>query len=134
MATDLDIPLLERPEFFDGQRLAAGDLRAVHQYHEQLRWLHNRALHNWGIAAGYEVTGLRGEKVVRVRGGYALDCRGREILLAAEQQMAVPAVAGPAGFYLTAAYEPDEAIEPQTRGGPCGASGAVRRADRPRLR
>src|SRR5687768_13062510 len=119
MATDLEIPLLERPDFFDGQRLAAGDLRAVHQYHEHLRWLHNRALHNWGIAAGYEVVGVRGEKVVRVHGGYAMDSRGREIVLAAEVKMAVPAVAGPTDFYLTAAYEPDDAIEPQTWSGPC---------------
>ena len=57
---NLDIPVLERPAFFDGQQLTAADLEAVQAYHRELLWLHNRGLHNWGIAFGYAVEGKRG--------------------------------------------------------------------------
>jgi hypothetical protein len=137
--SDLNIPALQRPSFFDGQRLTAADLATVQTFHRELRWLHNRSLHNWGIAFGYAVTGKRDERAVQVQSGYALDCKGRELILGAATEMAIPAVAGdssggPAGYYLTVRYAEDEDLTPETRGGVCGASGAVRRPEQPLLR
>ncbi len=139
MSSAFDLPLVDRPAFFDGQRLTAADLGAVQAFHEAHRWLHNRALHSWGIVVGYEVAGARGDREVRVEPGFALDCRGRELILAERQTLEVPAVAaGPGGgaarYYLTVTYAEDAALTPETREGVCGARGAVRRPEATVLR
>ena len=136
---NLDIPVLERPAFFDGQQLTAADLAAVQAYHRELLWLHNRSLHNWGIAFGYAVEGKRGATSVRIGAGYALDCRGRDLILDDGQELPVPAVAGAAGggpqvYLLTASYADDDELEVETRAGVCDSSGAVRRIEAPVLR
>jgi hypothetical protein len=135
----VDIPSLERPSFFDGQRLLAGDLNATQAFHRELRWLHNRSLHNWGIAFGYAVTGKRKERTVAVQPGYALDCQGRELILTDAREIAVPPVAGgadgrPVTYYLTVSYAEDAELTPETRAGVCEASGAVRRPEQPNIR
>ncbi len=136
----LDLPALQRPSFFEGQRLMADDLADVQTYHRELRWLHNRSLHNWGIALGLAVTGKRGEKAVRLQGGVALDCRGRELILSETQELPIPAVAGasdgsgPATYYLTLRYAEDADLVSEIRQGVCGTSGAVRRPEQPLVR
>jgi len=136
----MNVPELVRPEFFDGQLLDAADLTAVQDFHRELRWLHNRALHGWGIAAGFVVAGAKGARVVRVAPGYALDCLGHDIVLARAVELPVPPVAGGAGgapvrYYLTASYAADEQLASlETREGACEGGGAVRRAEAPRLR
>ena len=136
----LDLPALQRPSFFEGQRLMADDLADVQTYHRELRWLHNRSLHNWGIALGLAVTGKRGEKAVRLQGGVALDCRGRELILSETQELPIPAVAGasdgsgPATYYLTLRYAEDADLVPEIRNGVFGTSAAVRRPEQPLLR
>lgn len=135
----LDIPILERPAFFDGQRLTADDLAAVQTFHRELRWLHNRSLHNWGIAFGFAVSGKREQRAVEVQPGYALDCKGRELILGETTTMAIPPVSGDksggaATYFLTVRYAEDEDLTPETRRGVCGAAGAVRRPEEPLLR
>jgi hypothetical protein len=139
MSTPLEIPLVHRPTAFPGQRLVASDLAAMQRYHRVLRWLHNRALHDWGVALGLTVTGNRGDKTIRIAAGAALDRDGREILLAEPVELQVPAVAGtaagqPMPFYVTASYLEDDALTPETRGGDCDTEGAVRLAERCQLR
>ena len=139
MSNNLDIPVLERLAFFDGQRLTAADLTAVQVFHRELRWLHNRSLHNWGIAFGFAVSGGRGERVVSVQPGYALDCKGRDLALGEAQEVPIPAVAGtsdgqPATYYLTATYAEDGDLAPEVRAGTCDTSGAVRRPETPLIR
>ena len=140
MSVRAEIPILERPAFFNGQQLTAADLEAVHTFHRDLHWLHNRSLHNWGIASGYAVSGQRGARTVEVQPGYALDCEGRELILRTTETMPIPAVAGadsggPAEYYLTASYADAEALsqEEEMRQGACGTAGAVRRPERPIL-
>lgn len=139
MSVNNDIPELERPAFFDGQRLTAADLTAVQSYHRELRWLHNRSLHNWGIAFGLAVTGRRGERAVRVQPGYALDCKGRDLIQSNLLELAIPPVSGdgsggPQTYYLTISYASDADLTPETRNGSCGSSGAVRRPEEPIIR
>lgn len=134
MSVNNDIPELERPAFFDGQRLTAADLTAVQSYHRELRWLHNRSLHNWGIAFGLAVTGLRGERTVRLQPGYALDCKGRDLIQSEPLTIPIPPEAGPISYYLTASYAEDADLTPETRNGTCGSSGAVRRPEEPIIR
>src|SRR5512147_2501965 len=131
MSADSAIPLLERPAFFAGERLLAADLAAMQRYHRTLRWLHNRSLHDWGVALGLGVSGARGSKTVRITAGLALDRAGREILLPAPLELLVPAVAGAAGggpmdIYVTASFRDDALLTPVTRAGDCDTEGAIR--------
>jgi hypothetical protein len=132
--TKADIPDIERPAFFAGQRLTAADLTAAQAFHRELRWLHNRGLHTWGIAFGLAVVGERGEGAVTVVPGYAVDCQGRDIVVDDELVVPVPSVAGSAGvpatWYLTVSYQ-DDTDQPilQNGEGVCFDDGATRRAE-----
>jgi hypothetical protein len=139
MSISFDFPILERPAFFDGQRLTADDLDTVQTFHRELRWLHNRSLHNWGIAFGYSVSGVRKQRTVQVQPGYALDCKGRELVLTTSMTVPIPPVAGasdggPATYYLTVSYAEDADLTAETRTGVCDTAGAVRRPERPIIR
>ena len=134
-----DIPDLQRPAFFDGQRLASADLEAVQDYARELRWLHNRSLHDWGIVLGLGVGGEPGERGVSVQPGYALDSAGRELILSEAASLDLPAVQrGPDAehrFYLTISYQEDAGLAASvSRTGVCAEGGAVRRPERARLR
>ena len=134
MNANAEVPFLERPAFFDGQRLAAADLGAAQDYHRELRWLHNRSLHGWGIAFGLGVSGARGGETVRVLPGYALDCLGRDLVLDSALDLPIPSVSGTASggaaaYYLTIAYADDASLAPTMRNGACGRNGAVRRLE-----
>jgi len=140
MTVPMSIPELERPAFFDGQRLEADDLAAMYDFHRQLRWLHNRSLHSWGIAVGFNVHGARGGSEVTVTPGYAVDCVGHDLLLSHPTTLAVPAISGAAAggsmaFYLTASYVDDGDLPPsESREGECKPAGAVRRVEAPLIR
>ena len=62
----MNIPELERITFFPGQRLHAEDLTDVQTVDRELRWLHNRSLHTWGIGLGFGVTGEAGASAVAI--------------------------------------------------------------------
>jgi hypothetical protein len=139
MTSNIDVPELDRIAFFPGQRLEAADLAALQRNHRELRWLHNRALHAWGIAVGLAAEGKRGDTTVRIEPGYAVDSVGRELILTETRIKDVPAVAaapggGEAVFYLVAAYLPDAKQRiSERRAGVCGPEGAVRLGDEPLL-
>jgi hypothetical protein len=135
-----NIPNLERITFFDGQRLTAEDLTALQTANRDLRWLHNRSLHGWGIGAGFSVTGNTGDTSVQIGPGYAIDCQGREIILTTPVTKSVPAVASasdgvsPVSYYLVASYldDSDQSVL-QKRAGVCLPSGTVRLTESPEL-
>jgi hypothetical protein len=130
-----EFPALERPLFFEGQRLTPEDLTQMQTFDRELRWLHNRGLHGWGIVQGLAVTGRRGARTIGLAPGYALDCMGRELVLTRSLDLAIPAVAAPAAYYVTLAYVEDADLTPSsTRAGACGTVGAVRLADEPVVR
>jgi hypothetical protein len=140
MAEQVEIPDIERVTFFTGQRLTEKDLSALQRANRELRWLHNRSLHSWGIGIGLAVVGERGDSVVTVEPGYGVDCLGREIILTAPRTMPVPAVAhGPGGaetalYYLVAAYQEDaDQKVAERRPGVCLPEGTVRLSEEPRL-
>jgi hypothetical protein len=139
MSTSDDIPRLERPAFFKNQHLTAADLTAAQTYNGELRCLHNRSLHSWGIAFGFAVSGRRGAQSVKVDSGYAIDCNGRDLVLDEARDMPIPAVAGasdgsPASYYLTISYAEDTELNAIMRAGACNFSGAVRRQEMPVVR
>ena len=100
---------IERLQFFNGQRLFASDLQGVEAFNREMRWLHNKSLHQPGIGNGFAVSGKKGDREVTIGPGYAIDAMGREIVLTRNQIEPVPPVAGdrngnPALYYLTVSY------------------------------
>lgn len=137
MTGKADIPELERATFFPGQRLTDSDLTQLQSAQQELRWLHNRALHSWGIGIGLAVTGERGATAVSIEPGYGVDCQGREIILTEFRMITVPAVAGGPGgaeriYYLVAAYQSNnEQKIAEQRSGVCFPGGTVRLSEEP---
>lgn len=136
----MNIPELERITFFPGQRLHADDLTDVQTVDRELRWLHNRSLHTWGIGLGFAVTGEAGDSAVVIEPGYGIDCAGREIILTETRTKPIPAVAGDqqgkaVEFFLTAEYQSDDKQPVQERRrGVCAPDGTVRLAEEPLIR
>lgn len=84
-----------RPEFHEGQILAADDLSAVVRYDRDAAARHHRHLHTWGIASGLEVTvraraGSDVHKTVVVGSGTLVDPSGREIVVPAPVELSTP--------------------------------------------
>ncbi len=131
------VPHIERLDFFNGQRLFAEDLQTLDGFNRQMRWLHNRSLHNFGIGSGFAVRGERGDREVTISPGYAIDNEGREIILLLPHVETVPPVAddgfGNPQFYdLTVHYPRLEDLEElETRAGLCSTNGVVRRREEP---
>ena len=130
---------VERFQFFNGQRLFASDLQGVNDFNRQMRWLHNRSLHQAGIGSGFGVYGQKGDRQITINPGYALDYLGREIVLTHQQVLPIPPVAGDgngnSAFYaLTVSYPDDSALEEaETREAICapGQAGAIRLREEP---
>jgi hypothetical protein len=132
--TSSPIPRAERPAFFDGQRLTAADLTAGADYARVMRQLHNRALHGWGVVTGLGASGPRGERSVRVETGLALDCSGRELLLARATEVPVPPVAEESEWLLVISGVGAGDLATEERVGICRTHGAVRLLDEPDVR
>ena len=127
---------IERQQFFNGQRLFADDLQTLEAFNREMRWLHNKSLHQPGIGNGFAVSGKKGDREVTIGPGYAIDREGHEIVLIRDQVEAVPPVAGepdgtPVLYDLTVSYLDEELEEAETREGICNQRGAVRLREEP---
>ncbi len=136
--------VLERLNYFNGQRLEAGDFRAEQAYHIAVRRALNRSLYSPGIASGLEVRmhPTDPHKVV-VMPGLAIDAQGREIILLESREVLARGSPGsPGGLvlgnYLTVSYSEARAgasedgcrVDPRaalcagpSKGCSCGAGG-----------
>ena len=127
----------ERIKFFNGQRLFASDLQDVEQFNREMRWLHNESLHQAGVASGYAVSGNKDDREVSIQPGYAIDSRGREIVLTMPEVLQVPPVANdgqgnPVYYDLTVSYPSDAMLkETETRDGICASRSAIRLREKP---
>src|SRR6476661_8716453 len=77
---------IERQQFFNGQRLFASDLQGLEAFNREMRWLHNKSLHQPGIGNGFAVVGKKDDREVQIGPGYAIDALGREIVLTQTQE------------------------------------------------
>lgn len=119
----MNAPLLDDPRsrlnYFNGQRLAASDLRTEQGHHLGMRRVLNRSLYSPGVVTGLQVEPDRADPTnpadkswrhrVVVRRGLAFDHLGREIFL--PQDMSVQVMGAPSttpgevfGNLLTIAY------------------------------
>jgi hypothetical protein len=82
---------LSRIAFWQGQMLSAADFRTQIGTAEQLRWWHNRSLHNtYGVRVGLDVSGVDGADAVDLSCGVAYDCVGRELVIDRPQRIPLP--------------------------------------------
>ena len=85
---------IERIRYWDGQRLRSRDFRAQTVSDAELRWWHNRALHNtFGIRSGFDASPIivnESLTAVRVDCGIAYDCYGRELILSVARHVDAP--------------------------------------------
>jgi hypothetical protein len=81
---------LQRLNYFNGQRLAAGDFRTEQGYHIGMRQVLNRSLYSSGIVIGLEVElDSKDKHKVIVRRGLAFDHLGREIYVPSDVSVQV---------------------------------------------
>ncbi|WP_437937089.1 hypothetical protein [Sorangium sp. So ce341] len=136
MPSSTQVRFIDRVQFADGQRLLASDLQALEEYQREMRWLHNRSLHQPGVASGFAVRGEKGAPALVIEPGYAIDALGRELVLAEPHTEPVPPVAGdgagnPVLFDLTVSYSAT-LPESERRSAPCSnATHAVRLQELP---
>src|SRR5262245_4558589 len=80
----------ERNRYFYGKLMTVRDFETEQRYGQGHRYLHNQALHGWGVVCGLTVEpkgGPGNEKKLVVHPGVALDCCGHEIVLAKDQEV-----------------------------------------------
>jgi len=122
------IPPTQRVHYFDHQFLRVEDFIAEQAYHLGMRRAHNRLLHSAGVAYGLELSAAG--TAVKVSAGVALDGEGREVVLAADDQVPVPVeLAGKIGYVILAYGE--RTIDPTTE---VSAAGDQRWEEVPLLR
>jgi hypothetical protein len=90
---------INRWRYWQGQELRSRDFRDQMMSEAQLRWWHNRALHNaFGVRYGLAVTPVILEDpmvAVRVDCGVAYDCFGRELILQSARELPLPPPGSP---------------------------------------
>lgn len=90
---------VERFRYWQGQKLRSRDFRDQFQVEAELRWWHNRALHNsYGVRSGLRASAVNGvDSIVGVNldCGVAYDCYGRELLLQTVRELPLPALIQP---------------------------------------
>jgi hypothetical protein len=85
---------IQRFQYYQGQFLRSRDFRDQADSESNLRWWHNRALHNtYGVAQGLKVSPQPEQGPVvslRITRGIAYDCFGRELILQQERDIPLP--------------------------------------------
>jgi hypothetical protein len=94
---------IQRLRFFDHQLLGVAEFNDEQAYHIEMRQLHNRLLHTWGIADGLELRYAPDVQQLTVEEGTAIDAEGREVVLVQEQTVDLSGFVGKT-VYVTIAY------------------------------
>lgn len=80
----------ERNRYFFGKLMTVRDFEVEQRYVREHGHLHNQSLHGWGVVCGLTVEpkgGTGNESKVVVKPGVALDCCGREIVVAKDHEV-----------------------------------------------
>jgi len=89
--------------YYDHQFLGAADFKAEQDYHVNMRRMHNKLLHTWGILDGLEVTATG--TTVSVATGRAIDSDGCEIILSNRTPLDLSQQAAGTPIFITIAYK-----------------------------
>ncbi len=101
---------IKRLNYFTGQFLKEKDFKDEQVYHTNALSMHNKNLHTWGIASGFDVSFIQGKKHVIVDSGMAIDKNGKQIILEEAREIDLSKAAATI-LYLTISYKEIE-IDP----------------------
>ncbi len=104
----------KKPAYFQGQLLLKDDFVDEQKFHIDDRARHNLNLHGWGVVRGLEVTAA-GDSSVSISAGYAVDGRGREILINEAETLELSAFPPSSLLYVTASYETEQPSKDRPR-------------------
>ena len=108
---------VKRLNYFNHQFLEEQDFKEEQNYHVELRRLHNRVFHSWGVAQGLEVRKRKGsDREITIDPGTAIDAQGREIILTDEVTQDLSEFARDPHVDVTIAYK-EEKTDLTTAGG-----------------
>jgi hypothetical protein len=109
---------LTRPIFFAGKMLTADDLNQEQSYFRELRWLHNRFLHGWGVVdgLGVSVNGTGTGASVVVEPGHALDPFGKDLIVNVPISLPVCDASSPSYVVLEYFERPTNVVPAPGRG------------------
>lgn len=95
-----------RLQYFHRQLLEVADFKVEQNYHQEMRRLHNRRLHTWGVVDGLTVS-AKDDKTVTIQPGMAMDASGREMEASSAVDKPVPADLGNALYMIIQHVEVD---------------------------
>lgn len=96
--------LFERNNYYTGKLLNVKDFEQEQQYFNQKRYLQNRYVQGFGVVCGLLVLPAeQGRDLVKITPGFALDCKGREIILPETKYLDLAVYRG--DMYISIAYE-----------------------------
>jgi len=98
------IVALKRVHYFDHQFLKVHDFQAEQNYHLEMRRLHNRLLHGWGVVDGLEVK-QKGKRDITIEPGMAMDSQGREILVSSPVTCKLVSVESNTHVFIALGYQ-----------------------------
>jgi hypothetical protein len=93
----------KRMNYYDHQFLGAADFKAEQDYHVNMRRMHNKLLHTWGVLDGLEVTATG--TTVNVAAGRAIDGDGCEIILSDRTPLDLSQQTAGTPIFITIAYK-----------------------------
>ena len=93
----------KRMNYYDHQFLGAADFKAEQDYHVNMRRMHNKLLHTWGVLDGLEVTATG--TTVNVAAGRAIDSDGCEIILSDRTPLDLSQQTAGTPIFITIAYK-----------------------------
>ena len=121
---------VKRPNYYPHQLLREQDFKDEQTYHVDMRRLHHRLFHSWGIAEGLEVR-KKNARELTVEPGIAVDNKGREIVLRAPVTRDLSSFDPDSHTFITIAYS--ELLDPADRHSAGGSEGFTRVTEMPEI-
>src|SRR5687768_3122852 len=97
----------KKPAYFHGQLLNQDDFIDEQKYHIDERARHSVNLHGWGAVRGLDVTAA-GDSSVSISPGYAVDGKGREILIDEPEVLELSSFPPSTLLQVTVSYETEK--------------------------
>jgi len=108
----------KRNKYFSGELLSAEDFQEEQDYLINMRRLHNRYLHGYGVVTGLEISISDDHPgMLEVASGFAIDARGNEVVLPETQYVPFPSGGKKACLVIAFAERETDFVPVQTSEG-----------------
>jgi hypothetical protein len=121
---------VKRPNYFIHQLLREQDFKDEQDYHLDMRRLHTRIFHSWGVAEGLEVR-KKNNREITIEPGIAIDSKGREIVLPAHVTHDIGSFDADSHTFITISY--GERMEQADHHSSGGVEGFTRITEMPEI-